>query len=317
MAMKLVPLLLATVLALPASAATLKPFSTLSGAVVRLSDLWDGVVADRMLGPAPAPGGRITVEAPQLAAIAREFGVEWRPASGGDRAVLERTGHALGRDDLRGPLREALAGAGASRDADLEFGVFTAPPLPEGAKPVVAVQHLDFDAVSGRFAALLAVTAEGAPPSQVRVTGHMQEMIDLPVPRRRMLPGDVVGPDDLGWARLKVGFAMGEVVRVPSQAVGQALKRSAAPNEPIPLNDLGRPVVIQRSAIVTLSLEGPGLQVTAQGVATQMGGVGEVIRVLNANARTTVAAEITGPGQARVLPGTALPASPAQLASER
>ena len=34
--------------------------------VVRLSDLFDGVDADRVIGPAPQPGGRITVEAPPV-----------------------------------------------------------------------------------------------------------------------------------------------------------------------------------------------------------------------------------------------------------
>ena len=58
----------------PALAATLKPFGQLAEPVVRLSDLFDGVgAADRVIGPAPQPGGRITVEAPQLAAIARQF----------------------------------------------------------------------------------------------------------------------------------------------------------------------------------------------------------------------------------------------------
>ena len=81
-------------LPLGARAATLKPFSTLSGAVVRLSDIWDGVKDDKPLGPAPAPGGRITVPAAQLAAIARQFGVDWQPGSSADRAVLERPGRA-------------------------------------------------------------------------------------------------------------------------------------------------------------------------------------------------------------------------------
>ena len=49
----------------------------------------------RVLGPGPAPGGRIVVEAAQLAAIARQFGVDWRPASPADRAVLDRPGRML------------------------------------------------------------------------------------------------------------------------------------------------------------------------------------------------------------------------------
>ncbi len=290
--------------ALPVQAATLKPFTSLPEAAVRLSDLWDGVQADRAIGPAPAPGGRITVEAPQLAAIARQFGVEWRPASGADRAVLDRPGRPLVREDVLEPLREALAAAGASRDSELELGALVAPPLPVGALPRITVQQMELDGASGRFTALLGVATDGAPASQLRLTGRVQEMVDLPVPRRRMLPGEVVGGDDLQWARLRVPPTRGELVRTPAQAIGQAIRHSVSPGQPILAADLGRPVVVQKGAAMLLSLDSAGIQLTAQAVATEPGGVGDRIRVLNPLSRIVVEAEITAPGRARVVPGT-------------
>lgn len=315
--MKSLLVLLAFSLAAPAGAATLKPFTVLSGPVVRLSDLWDGVEADKPLGPAPAPGGRVTVPAPQLAAIARQFGVDWRPGSAGERAILERAGRALTRDDVKPALWDALTDAGAHADGDLELGSFTAPPLPAGAKPQVSVDQLEFDGVTGRFAATLGVAADGTASAQIRVTGRVQEMMELPVPRRRLMPGEVIGAADLQWARLRAGFARGEVVRLPAQAVGQVLKHSVPPNQPIPTADLGRPAVVQKGTAMTLTLDAPGLQLTAQGVATEPGGIGEHIRVLNAFARVTVEAEITGAGQARVVPGTTRPATNLNLVAAR
>ena len=55
---------------------------------------------------------------------------------------------------------------------------------------------------------------------------------------------------------------------------------------------------------MTLTLQSPGLLLTARGIATAPGGIGEHIRVLNVYSRVTVEAEITGSGHARVLPGT-------------
>jgi len=83
----------------PAPAATLRTMTTLSAPVVLMSDLFDeaGAAASRVLGPAPPPGEHIVVEAPQLAAIARQFGVDWRPSSPADRAVLDRPGKLLPR----------------------------------------------------------------------------------------------------------------------------------------------------------------------------------------------------------------------------
>jgi len=56
-----------------AQAASLRNVTTLHGPLVYVRDLFDdaGPNADRVLGPGPAPGDRIIVEAPQLNAIAR------------------------------------------------------------------------------------------------------------------------------------------------------------------------------------------------------------------------------------------------------
>jgi len=308
---RLLSLLLATSLISPiaAKAATLRPYTKVSGAVVRLSDLWDGVQADTDLGPAPEPGGRITVPAAQLAAIARQFGVDWRPNSAGDRAILERLGRALTRDDITPAIRNALTAAAASPDAEIELGAYTAPLFPQDAKLGVAVTQIDLDKLSGRFSALLDITAADAPNTQFCITGRIREMIDVPVVRRRIMPGDVVTAADLDWAHLPKGVSRGDIVHVPADAIGLSAKQSIAPNQPIPLADLGRPIIVQKGNEMTLTLESPGLSLNARGVATEPGGLGEHIRILNEYAHTTVEAVITGPGQARVVPGTARPAN--------
>src|SRR5690349_8906480 len=104
---KLLLTALAICLGSTTQAATLRSMTTLHAPTVRLSDLFDdaGANADRVLGPGPAAGGRIVVEAAQLRAIARQFGVEWRPASSADRAVLDRPGRPLRRDDVLDAVR--------------------------------------------------------------------------------------------------------------------------------------------------------------------------------------------------------------------
>jgi flagella basal body P-ring formation protein FlgA len=286
-----------------AQAATLKPFTALEGAVVHLSDLFEGADA-RALGPSPAPGSRIVVEAQQLAAIARMFGVEWRPSGPGDRAVLERAGKPLTREDVLPRLRQLLQEAGAAQDSDIELPAFTTAPLPLGIAPTVAFSSPAFDPATGRFTTLLSVLAEGVPPVQMRLSGRVQEMIELPVLRRALVPGEVVGAGDLVWTRLRVGLARGEVVRAAGQAEGQAVRRTVAAGQPIQLADLGRPVIVAKGSPLALSLEGPGITLTAQGVANEPGGLGERIHVTNPYSRAVLEADITGPGQARVVPGS-------------
>ena len=298
---------LACGLAVPTEAATLKPLSTISGATIRLSDLWEGVTADKSLAPAPPPGGRMTVPSAQLAAIARDYGIDWRPTSSGDRVILERPGRTLTRDDVKPAILAALPAAGFSTSAELEIGAVAADPVPADAKLDIAVAQFDVDPSSGRFSALLTVTSTNMPDAQLRLTGHVQEMTEVPVLRRRLLPGEIIAAGDLGWSKIRASLARGDVVQAPAQAIGLAVKHAVQPDQPIIVAELGRPMIVQKGEAMTLTLESPGLTVTARGIAAEPGGLGDHIRVLNELAHMTVEAELTGPGRARVVPGTARP----------
>ena len=299
-------LLAAAVLATSASAATLRPLTTLAAPVVRLADLFDdaGTEAQRVLGTAPAPGGRIVVEAAQLAAIARQFGVDWRPSSSSDRAVLERPGRLLPREPMMGALREALAGVGAPTDADIELPGFSPPLVPQEADPRASIEQLDYDAASGKFTGVLAVSADAMPVLRVRLSGYLQEMVEVPVPAHRLLPGVVIGADDLQMLRVRAGLIRGEVARVAQQAVGLAPRRMIMSGQPIALAELGHLAAIQKGAQITMQLESPGLTLLAQGVAMESGGVGDRIQVLNPSSRAIVEAEIVAPDRVRVTPGS-------------
>ena len=286
-----------------AGAATLKPYTTLDSAVVHLSDLFDGA-DDRPLGPAPAPGNRIAVEAPQLIAIAHMFAVDWRPAGPGDRAVLERPGRVLAKDDLLAPLRAALTQSGAPEDSDIELSAITMAPLPLGPIPVLDFTGTEFDAATGRFTTMLQVTAPGTSPALVRLSGRVQAMIELPVLRRNMLPGDVVAASDLQWTRLRLGLAHGDIVRANAQAEGQALRRPVQAGQAIQLADLGRPIIVTKGQPLVLSLDSPGISLTAQAVANEPGGLGERIHVTNPYSRAILEADITGPGRAQIVPNS-------------
>ncbi len=290
--------------ALPCEAATLRPLTVLSAPNVRLSDLFDdaGPNAARVLGPAPALGGRVIVESAQLAAIARQFGVSWRPVSLAERIVLDRPGRPLPREDVLEALRAALLRAGASKQSDVELPGFETPlvPLDGAAQPVVT--QVDYDAASGRFAALLTITAEAMEPVNLRVAGKVQETMEVVVPASRLPAGTVLRPQDLRIARVRAGLVRGDVARGPAEAAGLALRRPAMAGQPILLADLMREPVVERGAVVMMLLETQGITVAGQGQALEAGAVGEQVRVLNTVSRAVLEAEVTGPGKVRVQP---------------
>jgi flagella basal body P-ring formation protein FlgA len=290
-----------------AAAATLRSATTLETPLVRLSDLFDdaGPRADRVLGPGPAPGGRIVVEASQLAAIARQFGVDWRPASTADRIVLDRPGRLLPREEVMTTLRAALAGVGAPADGELEVPGFAAPTVPVEGHTEAAIEQVDYDAASGRFTAMLAVICPGMPIQRMRLSGQMQEMVDLPVLAHRLPVGSVLQSGDLQMVRLRAGMLRDETVRHVADAVGLSLRRPTVAGQPLTTADLVRPALVQKGARVAMELYAPGLALIGQGVAQEAGSLGDRIRVVNPTSRAVLEAEVTGPDRVRITPGSA------------
>ena len=298
-------MLLALLPVVPAGAATLRPFTTLERRVVRLSDLWDGVVKDRDIGPAPAPGARISVEAPQLAAIARQFGVDWEPSTPGDRAILERAGRPVARETVIAALRSALGAAGAPADADVEVQAFSAPVVATESAAVPSVSQLSYDVGSGLFTALIGVTGDGPAPAETRVSGRVVAMQDVLVPVRTIGAGEVVGAADLRVARIRAARWPSELVRSMEQAVGFSPRRVLLQDQPIAAADLEQPLMVRKGATVRMMLNMPGIALTAEGVALSPAAMGQRLRVLNPNSKMLVDAEATGPGEVRVMPGSA------------
>jgi flagella basal body P-ring formation protein FlgA len=290
-----------------AAAANLRPFRELAGGIVRLSDLFDalGDTPDRDLGPSPAPGDRIVVEAPQLAAIASDFGVAWRPRSGAERAVLERGGTALAQDAVMTPLRSALATAGAPAQCDIDMPGFTAPVVPAGAQPLSAISNVTYDPGTGRFGALLSVTAPDMPTFRSHLSGQVFPLMDAAVLIRHLHPGAVIRAEDVRAARVRAGLLRGNSPLGADGVTGMALRHDLPPGQPITIADITRPILVARNGLVRMRLEAGGLLLSAQGTALEDGGMGDRVRVQNPTSHAVIIAEVTGDAEVRVEPGRA------------
>ncbi len=302
--------------ALPGQAATLRPSTSLSAPVVRLADLFDdaGAQAGTVLGPAPRPGERIVVEAAQLAAIARQFGVAWRPASAADRAVLDQPGRALPREAVAQAVQSALARAGAD-DGEADLSGFEPPLIPLLANPAVTVEQLDFDRASGRFVVALRAEGGGMPPLRFAAAGRLEPVADVVVPAHALAGGTLLRQGDVRLARVRLSALRGDAVRDVASAAGQMLRRPVPAGQPLQAADLTRPLLVAKGARVAMELRVPGLAITAQGVALQAGAAGEMVQVLNPVSHMVVEAEVTGPGRVVVAAGAAPVSAEAQVAA--
>jgi len=300
-----------------AQAAALRSMTTLHGPTVYLRDLFDdaGTNAGSMLGPGPGPGGRIIVEAAQLNAIARQFDVAWRSASGADRAVLEWPGRPLRKEEAIEAVRIAIMAANPAGDTDIVLPGFSPPMVPVEVTAVSTVSQLDYDTSTGRFTAALTVTGEGMKPIDSTISGRVEEMVEAPVALTRLLPETVLRPNDLRIARLPSSLVPNEVAHSLDQIVGMQLRRPVAAGQTLRLADLTRSPLVQRGSTVQIELSSPGLTVTGQAIALDAGADGEQVRVQNTTSHAFLFAQVIGPGQVRVTPDAppALPTAPARF----
>lgn len=302
-----IPLLLGTALsalAIATSAAALSPRShvVVHGPEVRLSDLFEGTLprGDRVLGPAPAPGRVYTVEAGQLAAIARANGITL--ASPGT-AVVERPGRPLSREAVEQALREALVSAGAiaDQDAPLVLQGFTAPVVPLAATPPrIIVEDLGWDAAQGRFNAQVAAIVGPEAPVRARIAGRVDDTVAVPVAVRRLAEGDVIRPADLRIVRLPAARVPEDAVLDAARLAGRTVRQAVPVGAPVTADQFGAAAVVQRGAAVSLLVELPGIAIAAQGRALEDGARGARIQVMNNASRAVLEGVVLGPGRVRV-----------------
>jgi flagella basal body P-ring formation protein FlgA len=300
--MRRVLALILTLAAGSAQAASLRTATTLHSANVYLRDLFDesGRNADRLLGPGPAPGERIVVQAAQLDAIARQYDVAWRSISSGDRAILEWPGQPLAPEAVAAAVREALATTGDRSDYDIDLPDFSPPTVPAGAPPGLLVSQLEFDRGNGRFAALLTVTAEGMKPMIMRIGGRAEAMIEAPVAVARLKQEAIVRAEDLRMGRVASAASERDVARSMDQIVGMQLVRPIAPGQKLLLSDLTRPLLVRKGTLVQAELSAGSLSIAGQVLAVDAGGAGEVVRVQNVTSHLYLFARVTGPGRVMV-----------------
>ncbi|WP_207476459.1 flagellar basal body P-ring formation chaperone FlgA [Arenibaculum pallidiluteum] len=286
----------AFVAAVSAKAATLRSDGEVAGDRITLGDLFEGVGerAGVAVGQAPAPGRRAVFDAVSLHRLARQYGVDWAPAGQGDRIALTRSSNVVGAEAVQLALAEALSDRIREGRLSVELDNRAIEiHLPLDAAPSLSVEAVTLDQALNRFSAAI-VAGEGRSQVRIPVSGKAMAVLDVPVLTRRLAVGEAIAPTDIAWTELRVGRGMEDVARTEAQLVGLAVRRPLAPNTPVRLGDLRQPTLVTKGQIVTISLERPGIQLTAKGRALQDGSQGDVVRVVNTSSNRTIEATVTG-----------------------
>lgn len=294
-------------MAAQADAATLRAAARVDGAQIRLGDLFDGLdsdTAERAVAAAPEPGRRINLEPAALGRIATANGLDWQPATGADRIMVERASISVGPERIQEALIEALADKGVQSKLDLSLDNRTLTlHLPAGMDETLVVENLAYDAGRGRVTADLLVPATGL---RQNIGARAVEVVEVPVLTRRLMPGEIITEADLDWTIVPRDRTGSDTVLAAEELIGQTVRRATTAHRPMRVRDVRAPVVVPRGAVVTILLQSPTMTLTAQGRALADGAVGEVIRVANTTSSRVIDAKVASDGLVTVVPAGAV-----------
>ena len=116
------------------------------------------------------------------------------------------------------------------------------------------------------------------------------------VAARNIRPMTLLEPGDVSMVPETIPGAITD----PSEIVGREARVAIYAGRPFRPGDVGAPGLVDRNQIVSIAYSLGALEIRAEGRALGRGGVGDVIRVMNINSRTTVSGRVAEDGSIRV-----------------
>ena len=284
--------------------------------LVRLGDLFANVPADKAEIPvayAPEPGREAILDARWLYRVAHHYGIDWRPLSAKEQAVVVRDSITVGRTEIEDHVRAALVERGADPSVGIELAnrLMTLH-LPAEASNRIAVDDIYHDPRSGRFTAMITAPAGSPQAERVRVTGKVFRTVEVPVIASRLLPGDVIDRTDIEWIEVRADDLQRDALVDAADLIGRTPTRGLAAGQPVRSRDVRDPLLVERGQLVTIYHRHPLMTLAVQGKALQNGSKGDVVRVQNTRSNTVLEATVSGAGRVVVQPAEQLAMTPAR-----
>jgi flagella basal body P-ring formation protein FlgA len=288
-----------------AEAAELKPDLSVAGRTVKLADLFydTGDHGETVVFEAPAPGKTKSISAHDLVRLAKQYDLDWEKPVYLKRVTLSRLSETLPASDISALVHEMAIEQGANPDSQIRFfGRLNGLTVPIGS----TLQDLAFEDFSlhtkqDRFTSILLVPSGGDVPTKVSLNGTIEEVRDIPVFNRSILPGEQITANDIEWIEYPASRLNSRAIVSAKQLIGMTVRRAVRSDKPINNNDVTTPVAIEKGEAVTMLVRTSAMVLTAGGRALENGGVGDIIRVLNSKSRLTVDAKVIRPGQVEIL----------------
>ncbi|MEI4485531.1 flagellar basal body P-ring formation chaperone FlgA [Frigidibacter sp. MR17.14] len=176
------------------------------------------------------------------------------------------------------------------------FDISLQSPAPGGEPVLISDWYLD--QATGQFVANVVTSVGG----NDRIWGLATLTVPVPVPVRRLMPGEMLTAADIEEVPVPVA-AVGTYAITRAEALeGKQVRRVLTAGRPVMVQSVGDPIVVPKGERVTITYTHGGLDLTAPGKALTDGLEGEQIRVVNLASNKTVVGIARGDGVVEVSP---------------
>ena len=277
--------------------AVLQESVVVSKNVIRLGDLCSGAGerAEETVAYAPAPGKRAIFDARWLYRVARAYGLQWRPLTDKDRAVVERASVTIGREEIESHILDALIDRGV--DADVKIQISNRMiniHISEDAEATIEVKDIVYNPRTHRFTSIINAPGENGRPQRLRVTGRVFQMREVPVPVRRVRANEIIRESDIEWISVRADHLRRDTIMHADQIIGKSPVHSIRAGQQIRTREVRHPVLVPKRSLVTILYQQPRMTITAKGRALEDGSDGQVISIANAQSNTVIEATVVG-----------------------
>lgn len=289
-----------------ALAASLKPVTILSEENLTAGDIFNGLEPEKaayILGPGPAPGKDMVLDARTLLRIAIALDLPWRPDTSADSITIRRDATIIDAARITASLRDAISSKGLDGGYEISYsGGEPVLALPPGLPETMDVTSLQLDRTQDTFHATIAAPSADDPKVTRELAGVLRRTVEVPVLRNSLRSGDIIGERDIDIVTIYERDVQPDMILDTDTLVGLTPRRIVSAGKPVRNVDVQTPQLVSRGDSVTLVFDSAPLYLTAKGKAMQNGGKGDLVRVMNIASSRSIEGVITGDRQVTVMP---------------
>ena len=221
---------------------------TVTGDVIRLGDVFSGYLVrpEKVVANAPRPGQRIMLSADWLTTLAHTYGLEWRPTSAYDRAVVYQPGQTVSPADILSTVRKALAAKGMPANFDLSAtSPLEAVTVAMTAGTDIGVREAYYDANAKAFTAVVEIPANDPKAFFVPLRGVAFATLPVPVLKENAPKNKIITAAMIDVVNVREELVKSTTITDPSLLIGKSPKFFVKSGLPVQESDVAQVRLIE------------------------------------------------------------------------